>query len=57
MFDSRSSARSATLVSKKMRMHKTVFITVVVLLSGCARLSTSCAGASRSDVKRYEGDL
>ncbi|QAY86182.1 TolC family protein [Pseudomonas arsenicoxydans] len=36
MFDSRSSARSATLVSKKMRMHKQCFITVVVLLTGCA---------------------
>lgn len=36
MFDFRSSACSATLVSKKMRMHKQFFITVAVLLAGCA---------------------
>lgn len=36
MLDLRSSARSTTLVSKKMRMHKQCFITVVVLLNGCA---------------------
>ncbi len=36
MLDSRNPARSATLASKKMRMHKQCFITVVVLLTGCA---------------------
>ncbi|TFB38114.1 TolC family protein [Pseudomonas sp. F01002] len=36
MLDSRVSVYSATLVSKKMRMHKLCFITVVMLLTGCA---------------------
>ncbi|KAA0983920.1 TolC family protein [Pseudomonas sp. ANT_J28] len=36
MLDSRNPARSATLASKKMLMHKHCFITVVVLLTGCA---------------------
>ena len=36
MLDFRSHAHSATLVSKKMRMHKQCFFTVAVLLTGCA---------------------
>ncbi|TPG77940.1 TolC family protein [Pseudomonas mandelii] len=36
MLYSRNPARSATLLSKKMRMQKQCFITVVVLLTGCA---------------------
>ncbi|MCT9827070.1 TolC family protein [Pseudomonas veronii] len=36
MLYSRSSARSATLVTKKIQLHKQFFITAVVLLTGCA---------------------
>lgn len=36
MLYSRSSARSATLVTKKIKLHKQFFITAVVLLTGCA---------------------
>lgn len=40
MLDLRSHAHSATLVSKKMRMHKQCFLTVAVLLTGCASYQT-----------------
>lgn len=40
MLDLRSHAHSATLVSKKMRMHKQCFFTVAVLLTGCASYQT-----------------